>query len=35
MLALGGEWIALGVFMVGVIFHHAMTLDRLRWLVRQ
>lgn len=35
MLALGGEWIAFGVFMVGVVLHHAMTLDRLRWLVRQ
>lgn len=35
MLALAGEWIAFGVFMVGVIVHHAMTLDRLRWLVRQ
>jgi hypothetical protein len=34
-LALRTEWIALGIFVLVFILHHAMTMDRLRWLVRQ
>jgi hypothetical protein len=34
-LALLRDWFAFGLFAVGVVLHHTMTMDRLRWLVLQ
>jgi hypothetical protein len=29
------SWIALGAYLVALVLHHAMTTERLRWLVHQ
>jgi hypothetical protein len=34
-LAAQGHWIAFGALAFGIILHHAMTIDRIRWLVGQ